>query len=403
MCEEESDDAEAVAKLLEINDSIHRTIERYKLVKKGDVEAAAKIPKGTLGTSTGVGKNAANELSLIDFEPEPSANGGPSSSQTEQTIEDDLLGLSVQDQPFGQSGDISLGFGTNTSKEAIQPNSLLLTSYATDIPGPALLSSTTQASRATAPAPAASPPPQNQHSTSPRPNYDVFAALSVSQPPSKPATPAPTMFQQQQQQLYHKQPPPASTSSDPFAALVSSRTATPQPSQAATSSAPLHDSLLDISGISGLQGATPPNAAPAVGASSQDDEWTFASSLPETTLPSSNNFTVSSSIVKIEFMCKRTEGSSAVNILALFSNLSSQPVTGLHFQLAVEKGYNLQLKPQTGRDIGPGQQQAVRQEIQVNGVEFGKGNAIKMRWKASYNAGGQAKEEQGNVPSLGIA
>ena len=66
MCEEESDDHEAVAKLLEINDSIHRTVERYKLMKKGDVDGAAKIARGTLGTSTGVGKNAANELSLID-------------------------------------------------------------------------------------------------------------------------------------------------------------------------------------------------------------------------------------------------------------------------------------------------------------------------------------------------
>lgn len=67
MCEEESDDAEAVNKLLEINDSIHRTIERYKLIKQGDLAAASKIPKGTLGTSTGVSKNADNELSLIDF------------------------------------------------------------------------------------------------------------------------------------------------------------------------------------------------------------------------------------------------------------------------------------------------------------------------------------------------
>ena len=53
MCEEESDDSEAVAKLLEINDSIHRTIERYKLIKKGDLDAASKIPKGTLGASMG--------------------------------------------------------------------------------------------------------------------------------------------------------------------------------------------------------------------------------------------------------------------------------------------------------------------------------------------------------------
>src|ERR1700761_1855503 len=80
MCEEESDDHEAVAKLLEINDSIHRTVERYKLMKKGDVDAASKIAKGTLGTSTGVGKNAANELSLIDFggeETNGSTSAGP--------------------------------------------------------------------------------------------------------------------------------------------------------------------------------------------------------------------------------------------------------------------------------------------------------------------------------------
>src|SRR3954447_22089797 len=71
MCEEESDDHEAVAKLFEINDSIHRTIERYKLIKKGDIEGANNIAKGTLGISgAGVKKGANNELSLIDF-------GGP--------------------------------------------------------------------------------------------------------------------------------------------------------------------------------------------------------------------------------------------------------------------------------------------------------------------------------------
>ena len=120
MCEEESDDAEAVAKLLEINDSIHRTVERYKLVKKGDIEGASKIPKGTLGTSTGVGKNSANELSLIDFDPEPPAaaptDAGSSVEAGKQpTVEDDLLGLSMEDKPFGQAGNIALGFGANTS------------------------------------------------------------------------------------------------------------------------------------------------------------------------------------------------------------------------------------------------------------------------------------------------
>lgn len=113
MCEEESDDAEAVAKLLQINDSIGRTIERYKLVKKGDVEGAAKIPKGTLGTTTGVSRNANNEFSLIDFDPEPesSSNGDHTQAADHGTasLENDLLGLSFSDRP--QVGPVSLSYG----------------------------------------------------------------------------------------------------------------------------------------------------------------------------------------------------------------------------------------------------------------------------------------------------
>jgi hypothetical protein len=106
MCEEESEDTEAVDKLIQINDSILRTIERYKLVKKGDMDGAARIPKGTLGTTTGVSKNANNELSLIDLDPEPSANGN---EQATTSLEDDLLGLSFQDK--GAPGPVNLGFG----------------------------------------------------------------------------------------------------------------------------------------------------------------------------------------------------------------------------------------------------------------------------------------------------
>ena len=114
MCEEESDDPEAVNKLLEINDSIHRTIERYKLMKKGDFDGATSIPKGTLGTKTGVSKNANNELSLIDFDPEPvpsvedqqhTDTAAPGSS----SLENDLLGLSFQEQVPAPANGISLG------------------------------------------------------------------------------------------------------------------------------------------------------------------------------------------------------------------------------------------------------------------------------------------------------
>lgn len=107
MCEEESDDTEAVEKLKQINDSIQRTIERYKLVKSGDIEGASKIPKGTLGTTTGVGKNANNELSLIDFDPEPSYDGQGQTATS--SLEDDLLGLSFQDR--SAPGPVNLGFG----------------------------------------------------------------------------------------------------------------------------------------------------------------------------------------------------------------------------------------------------------------------------------------------------
>jgi ADP-ribosylation factor-binding protein GGA len=117
MCEEESDDHEAVAKLFEINDSIHRTIERYKLVKKGDIAGANRIPAGTLGTSgAGVSKGPDNELSLIDLggpeeaaipPPQTSTSGPPAPKGS--ALEDDLLGLSIGDSTFGQGGGISLG------------------------------------------------------------------------------------------------------------------------------------------------------------------------------------------------------------------------------------------------------------------------------------------------------
>lgn len=129
MCEEESDDHEAVAKLFEINDSIHRTVERWKLLKKGDIEGANKIaqgapiptPSAAAGKSAGKSKSAANELSLIDFDADAAANGSSAHASGSNSqaggLENDLLGLSLGDNSgnFGQGGGISLGFGTNQS------------------------------------------------------------------------------------------------------------------------------------------------------------------------------------------------------------------------------------------------------------------------------------------------
>lgn len=122
MIEEESDDHEAVVKLLELNDIINTTVERYNLVRKGDLDAARALPL-TSGASPSASQgappppSAATELSLIDLE--DNANGGPSAPAGGKSgsLEDDLLGLSFQDNnAFGQGGGIALGFGANTGK-----------------------------------------------------------------------------------------------------------------------------------------------------------------------------------------------------------------------------------------------------------------------------------------------
>ena len=357
MCEEESDDQEAVAKLFEINDSIHRTIERYRLVKKGDVDGASKIPQGTLGTSTGVSKTADNELSLIDFggDPEPTAsvsgNMNGSSEQKSASLQDDLLGLSVQDQDYGQGGGIALGFGANSSRRCPSNDMRKYTDLVhKDVPGPSLLSSTTQDSSAKASAPAAAP--QSQQAPLPaKPNYDPFRFATNSHPSSRSSTPAPPTLLQAQQATR-----PSQSSSDPFAALSSaaSRTASPlpnlKPSQKLTPSPSA--SLFDF--------ASPKPALPqnqparisqeATNGTSTDDDWDFTSALPDdgTELPVRKNLTVSNTSVKMDCHVERPETSdSTISISASFSNNTPSLITEYTLQVAVTKVncVSIQTKP----------------------------------------------------------
>ncbi|KAI9822375.1 MAG: hypothetical protein M1827_000094 [Pycnora praestabilis] len=393
MCEEESDDSEAVAKLLEINDSIHRTIERYKLIKKGDLDAASKIPKGTLGTSTGVSKTADNELSLIDFEgdAEPSANGvahGSSSTNNEQkieTLEDDLLGLSFQENSYGQTGGIALGFGANIN-----------------LPGPALLSSTSQQPSSKTSTLGILPPAQTpQPPFSSKPDYSAFASLTGSRPVSQPVTPVPPLLQQQQPA------PPKQSNVDPFSAFASTpRQASPFPFQQQTSqtTAQPSSSLLDLG-----QPSNPSNNSSHLAEQSNgtaaDEEWTFSSSLlPEQSgLPPFNEVTVTNSSVNILLATVRQTGADAVILItARFSNNTTQMISEFTFQIAVTKGYSLQLEPQSGRNLLPHQRNGITQAIRLNGVERGKGNTVKLRWRASYKVGVELREEQGEISSLGI-
>ncbi|KAL8648782.1 MAG: hypothetical protein Q9226_005851 [Calogaya cf. arnoldii] len=373
MCQEESDDQEAVNKLLQINDSIHRTIDRYKLIKKGDLEGASKIEKGTVGISTGVGKNADNELSLIDFDADVQSNPAAEASsdpapQKGDSLEDDLLGLSFSDKPFGQTGGIALGFGANSN-----------------VPGPSLLSSSTQQSSAKPPTPAPTPQYQQAPSSS-KPNYDPFASIASSHPTSRSNTPGPSYPQAQ------------STSLDPFAALASKPPQQPSPAPS--------PSMFNFASPKPLAPATPMPPQQSNGASTgTDDDWNFASALPadNSSLPTSNEITVSKTSVTVVFKISRTDKAEAlISITALYSNNTSSLITEYTFQVAVTKSYTLQLTPQSGRTLKPNQANGITQPIEINGVPRGSGNSVKMRWKASYKVGGELKMEQGEVASLGI-
>lgn len=391
MCEEESEDSEAVGKLLEINDSIHRTVERYKLMKAGNVSEANNIPKGTLGTTTGVGRNAKNELSLIDFEPdepdETPTTSAANGSNTQTSIEEDLLSLSLgnKSQAPTSAGGISLG-GTTLSNLYAQSSTPQQSFSQIQQPLPPMPGMSSMAS----------PPP----TMSPKPNFDLFASIQSTPSTSKPATPNP--IQQQSR--------PAVQNIDPFAALVSSSSRPTTPSHQQQNGNRSAFAALQPSSLAAFSTPqTPPraqsNIAPA------DDEWQFSSALPPESvtnpaLPQTSVIVVHQKSLKVEFESRRSSqpgADNAIYIQAYFSNLTSVAITGLHFQVAAEKSYSLQLRPQSGRDLPPSSNRGVRQELLLSGVPIGKGDSAKMRFKIGYVLNGQPMEEQGTVPSLGIS
>lgn len=333
MCEEESDDHEAVAKLLEINDSIHRTIERYKLIKKGDVDGANKIPKGTLGTSgAGVQKGPDNELSLIDFggpddEPAvasstaPPLTNAPAAQSNNNSLENDLLGLSIGDTPFGQGGGISLGLSD----------------------GPSLLTQS-QPPPPQFPTIQQSPPPSQPQTNIPKPNYDPFGSISGSAPSSAPPGAMSSIFGQQSQQQ-----PPQQQNRDPFAALATSTPRGGSPFQfqqslnrtASPATGSGSATLFDLGAPTSSQPTTP---KPPMGANpsrlstgatpAADDEWTFSSALPD----QPHDLIVSNSAVNIKWTVSRPpEDESVVLIKSQISNNTAAPVSDFTFQVAVTK------------------------------------------------------------------
>ena len=69
------------------------------------------------------------------------------------------------------------------------------------------------------------------------------------------------------------------------------------------------------------------------------------------------------------------------------------------------QGYELQLKPQSGRALEPKQSRGVTQSMDVwhAGDRGQKVRSIKLRWKMSYRTGGEMKNEMGEIPEFGLA
>lgn len=127
MTEEEGQDEETVAKLLQLNDYLHSLVDKFELLRKGDFDGAgavsAKAPSGAPTTKPVVSD-------LIDFgddlgdQPAASSGGatGAASSAGASTVDDllgDLDGLSFNNNSgFGQGGSISLLGATNNASSA---------------------------------------------------------------------------------------------------------------------------------------------------------------------------------------------------------------------------------------------------------------------------------------------
>lgn len=297
MCEEDSEDHEAIAKLFEINDSIHRTIERYKLFKKGDIEGANNIPQGTLGRSgAGVSEGPNNTLNLIDFgdsEPAASAAQPAESSQqpapTGHALEDDLLGLSLGGDSYGQSGSIALG-GSNGSVLGLS-----------GMPVPSAQQKKASAQQIT----------------------DLFSSPQTqTQPQIK--SPTPSAFSQPSVQ-------PA-RSPDPFAGLTSTpRQGSPfqyQQSVKPPSSAP---AAVDLLG-GALSAPTSNLAQSSTSVANDDDEWTFASSVPDT----SKEIVVTNSSINVLFNVSR-KTDTTILIKSRVSNNTPLAIEGLTLQIAASK------------------------------------------------------------------
>ena len=195
MVEDEAEDHEAVAKLLELKETIAADLEKYDKLRKGDFQGSQQvvvktmyhliwegINNSSLATPPKKSTNGA-PTSLIDFDGElggsATSNSLKDNSSTGNLL-DDLAGLSFQNNPvpFGQGGSITLGQDTSISPSSSVLMLGMFSSSPSNTPG-----------RVASPAFHQSSPPKS----STTPDYSAFSALqqslSTSRTPSQPVRP----------------------------------------------------------------------------------------------------------------------------------------------------------------------------------------------------------------------
>lgn len=137
---------------------------------------------------------------------------------------------------------------------------------------------------------------------------------------------------------------PAFSSFASFSSPPGSQSMTPQPGQqafappaAASAPTPAADPFAALSGTTSSTQAAKAPAAPSGG--NDDDEWNFASSLPEApSKPKEQRATLNSTNLRVDYIAGRsTPGANSLALSFAFSNNLAQPISELHFQLAVTK------------------------------------------------------------------
>ncbi|BFZ56373.1 ARF-binding protein [Savitreella phatthalungensis] len=171
MCEDESEDQNAVSTLFQLNDSINNVVHKYDLLKKGDFGAASQVstnvPETNISDVLGAGDSAepvaasattsaattqskfAQDINLLDFDgpsdmpaalsqsTQATSTTSPSQATTsaakstqKQSEMDDLLGLNFGGlDTFGSSGSIALG-GQSASQTTSAQSTTLANSFA---------------------------------------------------------------------------------------------------------------------------------------------------------------------------------------------------------------------------------------------------------------------------------